>query len=159
MAGRPTDFREKYIEEAYKLCLLGATDKEIADFFDVNPDTIYEWKKVYPEFSESIKKGKEVADCHLAHKLLNRAEGAEWTEETAFKVKKIEYGEDGRKVSETEEVITVPIKKAAPPDTTALIFWLKNRKSSKWRDRQEQEVTHKFEPLVVNVNGGSEPPP
>jgi len=58
--GRPTDYKVEYNEQVYKLCLLGATDVELANFFNVNEDTIYEWKKKYTEFSESIKKGKNM---------------------------------------------------------------------------------------------------
>jgi hypothetical protein len=134
-AGRPTKYSEAYPEQARKLCLLGATDEEMADFFDVCVATITTWKHEHPEFLASIKSGKVEADAHLAEKLYSRAQGAEWEEEQAFKVK---IG------SHEEKVEIVTVKRAAPPDTTALIFWLKNRKPTRWRDRQEVDV---------NVNG------
>ena len=58
MAGRPTNYKKEYDEQAYKLCLLGATDKEMADFFNVKEQTINNWKKNHPSFFESIKRGK-----------------------------------------------------------------------------------------------------
>lgn len=107
---------------------MGATDADMAAFFEVSESTINLWKIEHPEFSESAKRGKASADMHLASKLFSRAEGAEWEEEQAIKVK---VG------AHEERVEIVTIKRSAPPDTTALIFWLKNRQPKKWRDRQE----------------------
>ena len=115
---------------------MGATDANLAEFFDVSESTINLWKLEHPEFSESIKGGKTRADMHIVQRLFNRAEGAEWTEDAAIKVKK-EFFENGKKVRTEEEVVVVPVRKAAAPDTTALIFWLKNRHPELWRDRRE----------------------
>ena len=73
--GRPSLYKEEYNDQAYKLCLLGATDKELADFFDVVEDTINKWKKRYENFSVSIKRGKTIADSNVADKLYQRALG------------------------------------------------------------------------------------
>lgn len=126
--GRPTDYHPNYPDQARKLCYLGATDQEIADFFEVCVATVHNWKNTYPEFLDAIREGKVYADAHLASKLYNRAEGAEWEEDQAIKIKVGQY-------EERVEVVTV--RRTAPPDTTALIFWLKNRHPAKWRDRQE----------------------
>jgi|SRR5690625_922287 len=125
--GRPTRYRAEYAEQAYKLCLLGATDKELADFFHVSEQTINTWKKRHKRFLESLKKGKDAADAEVASKLFHRATG-------------YEHPEADIKVISGEIVIT-PTIKHYPPDTTAAIFWLKNRQPSKWRDKQE--VDHK----------------
>lgn len=149
---RPTDYLPEYPQQAHKLALLGATDKEMADFFEVNPDTIYEWKKKYPAFSESIRDGKIKADSHVAAKLYDRAIGAEWVEDAAFKVKKIEYGDGGKKISEYEEVITVPVRKSAPPDTAAITRWLTNRQSDKWQEKVDMNLGgQKDNPVVVTL--------
>ncbi len=66
---RPTKYQEAYAEQARKLCLLGYTDAELADFFEVSESTINKWKLDYPEFSESIKKGKAVADAEVSDRL------------------------------------------------------------------------------------------
>lgn len=126
-AGRPTLYKTEYAEQAYKLCLLGAIDKQMADFFGVNEDTIHEWKKVYPEFSESIKNGKENADAVIAQSLFHRAKGYEHPEDKIF-------NDDGTPM-------IVPTIKHYPPDTTACIFWLKNRQPKVWRDKVDQEIT------------------
>lgn len=140
MSGAPTSYKEEYNEQAYKLALLGCTDLEIAEFFEVNPDTIHEWKKVYPLFSESIKNGKTPADSIVAKSLHERAIGAEWEEERAIKVKR---GKD------LEEVVIVKVKCKAPPDTNAASLWLRNRrpKSNKgslsWNEKAITEISGK----------------
>jgi hypothetical protein len=126
-AGRPTKYQPEFAEQAYKLCLLGATDPEMAAFFEVAESTVHKWKIDFPEFSESIRNGKVKADAELAYKLYSRASGAEWEEEQAFKVKTGQF-------SESIEIVTV--KRAAPPDTSALIMWLTNRQKAYWKNTQ-----------------------
>jgi hypothetical protein len=132
--GRPTKYRDEYAQQAYKLCLLGATDGEMANFFEVCEATITNWKRDYPDFLASIRDGKIKADAHLAHKLYCRAEGAEWEEEQAFKVKTGPH---------SERVETVTVKRAAPPDTSALIMWLTNRQRGLWRNTQSLQQLDK----------------
>lgn len=133
--GRPSEYKEEYNEQVEKLCKLGATDKEIADFFDVTEQTVNNWKSDFPAFFESIKKGKLLADSNVAERLYQRALG-------------FEHDSEDIKVADGE-VIRVPIRKIYPPDPTAAIFWLKNRRSKEWRDKQEVEqsggITVKFE--------------
>ncbi|HFK5563482.1 terminase [Elizabethkingia anophelis] len=123
--GAPTKYLEVYNDQVYKLCLLGATDKEIADFFNVCEATINNWKNEHPSFLESIKAGKQIADYNVANRLYQRALGFEHDSEEI----KIVEGSIER----------VPIKKIYPPDPTSAIFWLKNRQPAKWRDKQEVE--------------------
>lgn len=129
--GRPTDYKIEYNEQVYKLCLLGATDSEIGDFFNVDERTINNWKVEFPEFFQSIKKGKEYADANVANKLYNRALGYEHKEDKIF--------------NDQGVPLIVPTVKHYPPDTTAAIFWLKNRQPAKWREKQEVETTLKIE--------------
>ena len=101
----------------------GLVDEQIASNMGISTSTLYDWKKKYLEFSEALKKGKEVVDREVENALLKRALGYQYTEV------KTEYLDDGVKVTKTvKEVI---------PDTTAQIFWLKNRKPEQWRDKQE----------------------
>lgn len=146
--GRPTKYKEEYNEQAYKLCLLGHTDEELASFFEVHVSTIHQWKLDYPDFSDSIKKGKEIADMDVAVKLLERAQGAVVVRQQAIKMKDTQYNNEGKKISEEERIEVVDLVHQEAPDTTALIFWLKNRKSSAWRDKQITE--HEGEVTVVN---------
>lgn len=125
--GRPTKYKPEYAEQARKLCLLGATDEEIANFFDVNVATINRWKNDFPEFCESIKKGKILADANIAERLYRRAMGYEAPD---VDIRVVEG-----------EIIETPLTKYYPPDTPAAIFWLKNRQRSKWRDKVDNEVS------------------
>ena len=125
--GRPTLYRDEYAEQARKLCLLGATDKELADFFSVAIDTINEWKNVHSEFSASIKEGKDLADATVADRLFKRATGYQ---HHAVKI----FNDQGAPM-------VVGYTEHYPPDTTAAIFWLKNRQRDKWRDKQDVEQT------------------
>lgn len=120
---RPTNYRNEYAEQARKLCLLGYTDKQLADFFNVCEQTINTWKIKHPEFLESIKRGKELADINVVESLYKRAIGIEYEE--------VELKTDGQNKSKRV------VKKLIPPDTTAQIFWLKNRQPKSWRDKQE----------------------
>jgi hypothetical protein len=130
--GRPTDFKPEFVEQARKLCLLlGATDAQLAEFFEVTETTINNWKVAHPVFFESIKAGKEIADMEIADGLHTRAKGGYVFEQQAVKVKAGQYIED---------VKVVEVKKFIPADTAAGIFWLKNRKSEKWRDKHDHAL-------------------
>jgi hypothetical protein len=118
--GRPTLYRDDMPVIVEKLCRLGADDIEIADFFEVHVSSIYQWKLDYPVFSEAIKKGKMQSDAEVADRLYSRAMGY--------------FHEDVHITAYEGEVTLTPITKYYPPDTTAAIFWLKNRQKAKWRD-------------------------
>lgn len=125
-AGRPTEYSDEYPEKVRKLCLLGATDPEIADFFEVSVATISNWKIAHPEFMEAIKEGKRTADANVANRLYCRAMG---------------YEHDSEEIKVIgNEVVRVPVRKHYPPDTTAGIFWLKNRSKANWREKTETDL-------------------
>lgn len=128
-AGRPTDYRTEFPDKARKLCLLGATDKELADFFEVSESTINLWKISHPEFSESIARGKVSADAEVAEKLYHRALG---------------YSHNAVKIfmpAGAQTPVYADYTEHYPPDTQAASLWLRNRQGSKWRDKQEHEHT------------------
>jgi hypothetical protein len=127
--GRPSKFKPEHVEQAAKLAKLGATDREIADFFEVSEATIYRWKNDQPEFCEALKVGKEAADARVEQSLYRRALG---------------YSHDAVKISTVEgQIVQTPYVEHYPPDTTAAIFWLKNRRSDEWRDVSRTEHTGK----------------
>ena len=140
--GRPTKYKPEYCEQAYKLCLLSATDTEIAGFFDVTEQTLNNWKNDYTEFFESLRSGKSQADANVASRLYNRAMGYEH-DDVELKVVSLGQGLGS-------EVQEVPVRKYYPPDTTAAIFWLKNRRPKNWRDKQEIEQSGD---IVVRFEG------
>lgn len=125
--GRPTKYKSEYAEQARKLCLLGATDIQVADFFGVCEKTIYIWKKEHPKFLQSLKEGKDTNDAKVERSLLERATGYCHPEEKIF--------------NNNGEIVRAETTKHYPPDTTAAIFWLKNRQPEKWRDKQEVEIS------------------
>lgn len=149
--GRPSLYKPEYAEQAYKYCLLGATDKELASFFNVCEDTIHNWKKDYPEFFESLKKGKEIANAEVAHSLYNRAKGCTVNTKQVFKIKEVVYNQNGERVErEKIEIIEVPQEQA--PDTAAAFIWLKNRAPQYWRDKVETEHSGSIKTnLEINV--------
>lgn len=122
---RPSSYKPEFAEQAGKLCLLGATDMEIADFFKVDVRTIYRWKGEHPEFCQSLKAGKDEADERVVRSLFARANGFEHDE--------VDIRVIGGKIVKT------PIRKHYPPDTVAAIFWLKNRRREDWRDKIDHE--------------------
>lgn len=142
--GRPSKYKPEYAKQAAKLCKLGATDKELADFFDVTINTIDNWKVAHAEFLGAITDAKEVFDNRVERSLYQKAVG---------------YTYDAVKIMQYEgQVIEVPYREHVPPDTASMIFWLKNRQKDKWRDRSEQDVNHKhtlsdeFEAFLSTLN-------
>jgi hypothetical protein len=121
--GRPTKYRRRFAAEARKLAFLGATDMDLADFFDVNEVTINAWKNNFPEFLKAIQGAKAAADAQVVKSLYKRALGYTHEEDWVGQYR--------------GEIITAKTEKHYPPDTTACQFWLKNRQPKAWRDRTE----------------------
>lgn len=141
--GRPTKFDPEYVEQAYKLALLGATDKQMADFWGVTEKTVNNWKNEHPDFFQSLKTGKLHADATVAQSLYRRANG--YSHEGV----KIHWDKEGREYR-------AHYLEQYPPDTTAAIFWLKNRQPELWRDKTEtlnkhQAVDENERPLPIEV--------
>lgn len=157
--GRPSKFNPVFIERAYEYCLIGATDEELATYFCVHVDTIYEWNNKYPEFSEAKKRGKIEADRKIAHSLFQRASGMTILKQQAIKLttKTPVLDKDGkptRAMAQTETIEIVTLEEQIPPDPASMFFWLKNRQPKYWRDKHEQQITGKdgepLPPLIVN---------
>ena len=128
--GRPTSYKKEFAEQAYKFCLLGATDSQLAEFFEVAESTINLWKKNYLEFSESVTRGKTIADANVAEAFYKRATGFE--------------KEDSEKVFQYQgEIVRAKTKEYFPPDPGAALNWLKNRQPDKWRDNKNVDLTSK----------------
>ena len=127
----------------------GLTDEQIAQNIRISRDTLYAWKKRYPDISDALKRGKEVIDRQVENALLKRALGYTYEEIT------YEGGVETKRVA--KEVV---------PDTTAQIFWLKNRKREAWADRQNIELSQPIDDSIKEMEayfeqlkeGGSGPP-
>ncbi|HBA32969.1 MAG TPA: terminase [Gammaproteobacteria bacterium] len=142
--GRPSAFRKEMVKQAEKLCALGATDQEMADFFDVDVRTFYRWKNANEDFCQALKVGKQAADERVERSLYMKAIGYEQDETKIFMP------------AGAEQPVYAPYRAKIAPDTTACIFWLKNRKPKDWRDKQEVEHSGELEPLKV-VIGATRP--
>lgn len=126
--GRPTKFRPEFVEQARKLCLLGLTDGELADFFGVDEATIHRWKHTHKDFCESISTGKMLADSDVADSLYRSAVGGHFiTEERPA------GGENGPSTA-------LPLKRQVAPSVQAQSLWLRNRQPRLWRDRIEVQA-------------------
>lgn len=133
--GRPCSFRDSFTDQAKKLAMLGLTNTEMAAFFGVAPSTFSKWIVDKPEFSESLKEGRDSADANVVASLYARALG--------YSHKDVDIRVCGGEVVKTE------IMKHYPPDPTAIIFWLKNRQPQRWRDKPITEG--KNEDLVAAI--------
>lgn len=122
--GRPSAFRPEFIAQAKSLCELGATDFQIAKALQIDVATFYRWRNSFPEFCDALKTAKYVADEAVERSLYHRATGYTFEAEEVFQ--------------HQGKIIRAKVIKHIPPDTTAMIFWLKNRRPQQWRDRQEQ---------------------
>ncbi len=111
------------LEQARKLCLLGATNDDLAEFFNVDVATIERWLSGKPDFCGAVKGAKEELDGKVVRRLFERATG---------------YSHPDVHISNYQgEITQTPLVKHYAPDTTAAIFWLKNRRPAEWRDRME----------------------
>ena len=127
--GRPSGYRPELAEFVYRLSLLGLTDQELADFLGISCETLYSWKISYPEFRESIMRGKIEADAHVAEALYRRACG---------------YSHPAVKIfmpAGASEPVYAPYTEHYPPDANAALRWLMNRQPERWRDRRNMDHT------------------
>ncbi|PMO36375.1 hypothetical protein [Vibrio breoganii] len=117
-------YQPENTKQCHKLCLLGATDSDLADFFEVSRDTIHNWTKKHPEFAEAKRSGKMQADAEVASKLFERAMGC-----TINKKKVLSNGDI---IEYAEEL---------PPETRAMEFWLQCRQRDNWSKNQKVELS------------------
>ena len=133
---------EKWLEED-SLTLLGAwaraglTQEQIAKNMDISLSTFKDWKNKYPAISAALKIGKEQADYIMENALYKKGTGFSVRVCKPFKLKTVEYNREGKKIKEQEKIEYAEYDEYYPPDVTAQIFWLKNRKPDDWRDRRE----------------------
>lgn len=126
--GRDTKYRPEFNEQARKLCLLGFTDEELAEFFGVCKQTLYNWQAQFPAFLDSIMDGKVVADAQVADSLYRRATGEEIVVEKVFKKADGEYDR-------------LTVKQFVPGEVQAQRLWLLNRRKGDWRDKVDTTLS------------------
>lgn len=158
----------------------GLTEEQIAFNIGIRRETLYDWKRKFSNISNTLKKGKEVIDRQVENALLKKALGFTYTEKTAkvvdrdpevvaterrefenrYKLDNPEATSQEIKdaaikaIPTRERIILIENDKVALPDTTAQIFWLKNRRPDMWRDKREQEISHNGSVSVNNPFDG-----
>ncbi len=123
--GRPTKYRPEFVRHAEKLAMLGATDQEMADFFEVDQRTFYRWRNEHDDFCQALKQGKEHADTRVERSLFQMATGYEQDEVKIFMP------------AGSPVPVYAPFRAKIAPNVTAAIFWLKNRQPEQWREKRE----------------------
>lgn len=160
--GAPSKYSRAILIQVKRLAYLGCTDIEIAEFFDIHVDTLYEWKKKHKEFSEALKQGKTKADSLVAESLFKRAIGYKYKEETFERI-------TSKDAASSDEIIKPEFRKKVvvkelPPDVGAAFLWLKNRQRDKWKDKHDfkldfdkmssQEIENLFSFILKRSNAG-----
>ena len=141
MAAKKKGARSKYdlldmadrLPEVEQMARNGYTNKDICQALGIAQQTLNNWREKYPDFAEAIKKGKMIVDAEIEQKLITNEKGHLFWEETQ-ELMPVMDEETGRMINEMTTVKRV--LKYIKPDTTAQIFWLKNRRPNDWRDRQ-----------------------
>ena len=118
--GRPSLYKPEFAEQAFELCLAGATNRDLADTFEVGHSTIDNWLHKHPEFAQAVRRGRALADGKVAHGLYSRAIGYSY--------------ETTRVVLCKGEPVALQQTVHKPPDVRAAIFWLRNRRPEQWCD-------------------------
>ena len=131
--GRPSLYKPEFAEQAFELCLAGATNRDLAETFEVGHSTIDNWLHKHPEFAQAVRRGRALADGKVAHGLYSRAVGYSY--------------ETTRVVLCKGEPVALQQTAHKPPDVRAAIFWLRNRRRKQWREVIEHEHTVSDEKL------------
>lgn len=145
---RPSKFNPEYhVPWARSLAMEGKTDKEIAERMGISRSTLSKWKTESQDFSEALECGKEIADSKVEQSLYKRAIGYKCKEKKVI----VTMDADGNQKPARIETV----EKEVAPDTTAQIFWLKNRKRNAWKDKQDIEMETDQE-IIFNIVPASE---
>ncbi|MDI9412097.1 MAG: transposase [Bacillota bacterium] len=153
--GRPSKYHthvEPRLIEVEGWARDGLIDEQIAYNLGVALSTFMTYKNKFPELSEVLKKGKDVVDREVENALLQKALGITKTVMKPIKVREVSYN-NGKRVREVETIEYAEEEIFIPPDTTAQIFWLKNRKPAEWRDKRETEISGK-DGGPIRIDGG-----
>lgn len=140
--GRKSQYSEKvkpYLELIEGWTRDGLVMSQIAENLNISKTTLYKYMQEHTELSERLKKGRDVSDAQVENELFRKAVGFTRVEKKPVKVKNVEY-ENGKRKSETEEIVMVEQEVYYPPELGAQVFWLKNRRPDKWRERVEQKI-------------------
>jgi len=120
----------------------GLIEKQIAKNMGVAESTLRNWKNIFPEIAEALRKGKEVVDREVENALFKSALGFMQKVKKPVRIREVEYDpKSGKKIRESEKWVQVEEEVYIPPQVTAQIFWLKNRKPDQWREKNDLTLT------------------
>ncbi len=122
----------------------GLTDEQIAGNMGINVATLYRWKIKYCDICNVLKKNKAIVDYEVENALLKRALGCSYTE--TIKERRLNENTGEYEITNVKEVLREVI-----PDTTAQIFWLKNRRPDLWRDKKDIDVEGSVHSVVSSM--------
>lgn len=142
--GQNSKYKKEFDEQAFKLALLGLTDKKIAEFFCVVESTLNLWKKEHKSFSESLTRGKLIADGEAAYGLHRRVTGYDTT------ISKPVVVSDGAGAG--SHVEQHPLGVHIPPDPSAIKHWLSVRQANLWREKKDEADTDKLDQLIESID-------
>ena len=134
-------------------CRDGLTDEEIADKLDISHESFYKYKREFPEFTDTLKETKEIADIKVENSLNKNANGYDYEEQVVVMKKEVIYNEQGKRQKEITYPEVVTILKHKEAETKAQQFWLQNRKPEKWRNQAQVEL--KVSKLEDILNGNN----
>ncbi|KKM66655.1 hypothetical protein LCGC14_1479010 [marine sediment metagenome] len=140
--GRPTLFKQEFAEIAKELILHGMSLSKLAIFLKIHRDTLYQWMKDHPKFSDTITKAQDDYNCGRVEKsMLRSAQGFRFTETTH------EADKDGNMV------LTKKVRKFVPPNATMAIFWSTNRAKNRWKhqNRMEHDISPEAANFIMNI--------
>lgn len=153
---KTTTYQNHYPEQAHKLCLLGATDKDLTSFFGICKSTLNNWKKQNPDFNAAVLRGKKAADMEVAASLYQATLDRIITTKQAIKCKEVYYDDNGKRV-EKERVEIVEVEKHIPADFRSQQFWLKNRNPQQWSDKYDDDDAATEKSVTLNLGFGLNP--
>lgn len=142
--------KEENLKKLTEWGKLGLLDTQIAKNMGISIASYYIYKKKFPEIQEAINEGKQVVDLEVENALLKKCFGYSVTVKKTFKVRNVKYNELGKKIEENEELVEGTDEVYVPADTTAQIFWLKNRKPKEWREKVQVENENENQTTVIN---------
>lgn len=121
------------LEQVEMWASMGLSETQIAFNLGISKDTFYRYKKEYSDFSDTLKRGKNVANFKVENALYKKATGYESKETVPVKLKETYYDDRGNKCQK-EKLDTVEVIKEVQPDVSAIKFWLVNQKQGKWKE-------------------------
>ncbi len=143
--GRPAVYSEDIDENVRRLCLLGLSDTEIAEYLQISRKTMWDWDNAHPTFVNARAEGRVKADAKVASALHDRALGINYKEQQPVKLRIGQF---------EDKVELVEVDRYIPPDTHAAALWLSNRQRGRWSIKPLTDGEAGGEEVNIKITGG-----